>query len=388
MSSLIDQGATPTPPGKVKPPSRIMTLNMGPQHPSTHGVLRLKVDLEGEVIRNVDVIMGYLHRSVEKLGEDGSYLQFIPLTDRLDYAQAMNNNHVFCHAVEKLMGAELPERAKYIRVMTLEINRLASHLLWFGTFHLDLGAITPFWWAIRDREGAIQLLERLSGARLTYNWMRIGGVKNDIPPGFMKELQRYINWMHERIPEYMALLEQNDIFRARLRGTGPLTAAQALNYGVSGPMLRASGVKFDLRKAEPYEAYEDFDFDIPTRTEGDCLARWYVRVEEMRQSLRILEQCIANMPDGDFLSPEIGGGARQHRIKPPKGEVYGRTESARGEMGAYIVSDGTNQPYRVKWRSPCLSNMHPLNDMVKGQKIPDLVATLGSVDIILGDIDR
>lgn len=367
---------------------KLVTLNMGPQHPSTHGVLRLKVTLEGETIRHVEPVIGYLHRSTEKLFEDGSYLQGIPLTDRLDYAQAMMNNWVLCRGVEELMGIQVPERAEYIRTAVAEIQRIASHFLWLGTFGLDCGAATPFFWCMRDREGAIQLMERASGARLTYSWYRIGGVKNDLPPEWWHEAQRYVDWMRHRIDEYEDLLTENDIWRMRLIGTGPLSKERALQYGAVGPFARASGIDFDLRRDEPYGAYDKVKFDVPVRKEGDCYARYLVRMEEFRQSIDIIDQCIAQVPEGDYIAPEVGEGARQHRIKPPEGEVYSRIESARGEMGAFIVSDGTSQPYRMKWRAPSFSNLQPLGEIIKGQKIPDLIATLGSIDIILGDLDR
>lgn len=367
---------------------RLVTVNMGPQHPSTHGVLRLKVTLDGEIIVHVEPVIGYLHRSVEKLFEDGSYLQAIPLTDRLDYAQAMLNNWAVCRGVEELAGIQVPERAEYIRTAIAEIQRIASHFLWLGTFGLDVGAATPFFWCMRDREGAIALMERASGARLTYNWYRLGGVKNDLPAEWWVEASRYVKWMRARIEEYDALLTQNDIWRMRLIDTGILTREAALTYGAVGPFARASGVDFDLRRDEPYGAYGKVKFDVPVRTEGDCYARYLCRLEEMRQSVDILEQCIAQVPKGDYIAPEVGEGSRQHRVKAPVGEIYSRIESARGEMGVFLVGDGTARPHRMKWRAPSFSNLQPLNEMTRGVKIPDLIATLGSIDIILGDLDR
>lgn len=369
---------------------RLVTLNMGPQHPATHGVLRLKVTLEGEVIRDCEPVLGYLHRGVEKLFEDGSYLQAIPMTDRLDYLAAMHNNYALCHSVETLMGAQVPERAQYIRAMTTEVQRVASHLLWFGAFGLDLGAITPFWWAVREREGAIALLERLSGARLTYNWFRVGGVKNDLPPGWLDECSRYIGYMRERLQEYENLWTDNDIVKLRTVGVGVLTKEQAKNYGCSGPMARGSGVDWDLRRDEPFNpVYQKINWKPVVLKEGDCYARMRVRMLEMHQSLDMLEQMIAQFPTGgEYISPEIGEGPRQHRLKPPVGEVYAAVEGARGEYGCYIVSDGTNRPYRFKWRAPTLSNLMPLAEITRGAKIPDLIVTLGSVDIVLGDLDR
>ena len=369
---------------------KLVTLNLGPQHPATHGVLRLKATLEGEVIRDVECVLGYLHRGVEKLFEDGSYMQAIPMTDRLDYIAAMHNNYELCHGVERLMGAQIPERAEYIRAMTTEVQRVASHLLWLGAFGLDLGAITCFWWAMRDREGAIALLERLSGARLTYNWFRVGGVKNDLPPGWTDELTQYIKYQRERMGEWRNLLVDNDILKLRTIGVGYLSPELAKNYGCSGPMLRGSGVDWDLRRDEPFNTvYSKIKWRPIVRKEGDVYARFMCRFLEIEQSLDMLEQMIAQVPEkGEYISAEIGEGPRQHRLKPPAGEVYAAIEGARGEYGVHIVSDGTNRPYRLKWRAPTFSNLMPLAEMTRGYKIPDLIVTLGSIDIVLGDLDR
>jgi NADH-quinone oxidoreductase subunit D len=368
---------------------RLITINMGPQHPSTHGVLRLKVTLDGETVVHVEPVIGYLHRGTEKLFEDGSYLQSLPFSDRLDYLAAIHNNWAICHAVEELAGIKVPDRAEMIRGVAGELQRIASHLLWLGTFGLDIGAMTPFFWCMRDREGALQLIERLSGARITINWLRFGGVKNDLPPGFEEEALRYVAYMRERIPEYRDLLQENDIVRARTRGIGILPRDRAIAYGCTGPMARASGVDFDLRRDEPFcAAYQKVDWKVITRKESDCYARFLCRVDEMEQSLSIVEQCIAHMPAGDYVSPDVGEGARQHRLKVPAGEIYSRIEGARGEYGVFVVADGTNKPYRMKWRAPTLSNLHPLSEMTAGLKIADLIATLGSIDIVLGDLDR
>ncbi|MHB8584646.1 MAG: NADH-quinone oxidoreductase subunit D [Thermoplasmatota archaeon] len=370
-------------------PYRLVTINMGPQHPSTHGVLRLKVTLDGETVMGVHPVIGYLHRGTEKLFEDGSFLQSLPFTDRLDYLAAIHNNWAVCHAVEQLVGVQVPERAEYIRGVAGELQRVASHLLWLGTFGLDIGAMTPFFWCMRDREGALQLIERLTGARITINWLRFGGVKNDLPPYFLEETKRYVDYLRLRIPEYRELLEQNDIVRARARHIGVLPRDRAIAYGCSGPMARASGVDFDLRRDEPFcAAYQKVKWRVVTRQEGDIYSRFLCRMDEMDVSLDILEQLCAAMPEGDYVSPDVGEGARQHRLKVPAGEIYSRIEGARGEYGVYVVSDGTNKPYRMKWRAPTLSNLHPLEEMTRGFKIPDLVATLGSIDIVLGDLDR
>ena len=380
----------PTTPTTAPSGYRLVTLNMGPQHPATHGVLRLKVTLDGEVVRDVEPVMGYLHRGVEKIFEDGSYLQAIPMTDRLDYLAAMHNNYALVHTVEKLMGAKVPEKAEYIRALTTEVQRVASHLLWLGAFGLDMGAMTTFWWTVRDREGAIGLLERLSGARLTYNWFRMGGVKNDLPDGWLEECQRYVKYMHVRLQEYENLLADNDIVKVRTVGVGLLPKEMALNYGCSGPMLRGSGVNWDLRRDQPFNpVYQKLKWRVAVRKEGDVYARFRVRMDEMWESLDMLDQMISQCPEkGEHVAPEIGEGPRQHRVKPPKGDVYGAVEGARGEYGVYVVSDGTNRPYRMKWRAPSLSNLAPLADMTRGMKIPDLIVTLGSIDIVLGDLDR
>ena len=370
-------------------PNKTVMINMGPQHPSTHGVLRLKVTLNGEIVEDVECVIGYLHRGSEKLAEDGTYLQWIPYTDRMDYLAAMQNNMAYALAVETVADIKVPEYANYLRVIAQEINRIASHQVWLGTWGIDLGALTMFFWCIRDREEALALLELMCGARLTYSYMRFGGVVRDVPPGFRERALKWVQYMRPRIDEYEALLTKNDIFLMRTKGIGRLSAKDAMNYGVTGPMARGSGIDSDLRRDEPYCNYQDFDFEVPVRKDGDCYARYEVRVEEMRQSCDILEQALKNMPErGPYIAPEVGERAKQNRVKPPVGEVYVRVENPRGEVGCFLVSDGSNKPYRVKWRPPSLSNLHPLRDMVVGQKIPDLVATLGSTDITLGDVDR
>jgi NADH-quinone oxidoreductase subunit D len=374
---------------ELPPRKKTVMVNMGPQHPSTHGVLRLKVILNGEIVEDVEPVMGYLHRGSEKLAEDGTYLQWIPYTDRLDYLAAMQNNMAYVLAVETVADIKVPEYANYLRVIAQEINRIASHQVWLGTWGIDLGALTMFFWCIRDREEALALLELMCGARLTYSYMRFGGVVRDVPPGFKERALAWVRYMRPRIDEYEALLTKNDIFLMRTKGIGTLNAKQCMSYGVTGPMARGSGIDFDIRRDEPYCNYTDFDYDVPVRKEGDCFARYEVRVEEMRQSCDILEQALTRLPQrGPYIAPEVGERAKQNRVKPPVGEVYVRVENPRGEVGCFLVSDGSNKPYRVKWRPPSLSNLHPLRDMVVGLKIPDLIATLGSTDITLGDVDR
>jgi NADH-quinone oxidoreductase subunit D len=373
----------------LPPNQKTVMVNMGPQHPSTHGVLRLKVTLNGEIVEHVEPVMGYLHRGSEKLAEDGTYLQWIPYTDRLDYLAAMQNNMAYVLAVETLADIKVPEYANYLRVIAQEINRIASHQVWLGTWGIDLGALTMFFWCIRDREEALALLEQMCGARLTYSYMRFGGVVRDVPPGFRARALKWVREMRGRIDEYESLLTKNEIFLMRTKGIGLLPLHRAINYGVTGPMARGSGLDFDLRRDEPYCNYDAFDFEVPVRKEADCFARYEVRVEEMRQSCDILEQALTNLPErGPYIAPEVGERAKQNRVKPPAGEVYVRVENPRGEVGCFLVGDGSNKPYRVKWRPPSLSNLHPLPEMVQGLKIPDLVATLGSTDITLGDVDR
>lgn len=358
-----------------------MVLNMGPQHPSTHGVLRLVVELEGERVISATPVLGYLHRGFEKLCENRTYVQVIPLTDRLDYLSSMGNNMVYVKAVEELAGIQVPERAEYIRVIALELQRLASHLLATGTFGQDLGAISPLFYTFREREVILDLLEMLSGARLTYNYMRFGGVRGDLPNGFVERTREALRYLEPKIDEYETYLSDNEIFCMRTKGIGTLKPEDGINMGATGPMLRASGVKTDLRKDDPYTIYDRFDFNVITRKDGDCFARYEVRLDEMRESIKILEQALSNIPAGEVV-------VKPKNVKPPAGEVYSRIESPRGELGMYVVSDGTGNPYRLKIRSPAYSNLSCLPHIVKGIMVADLVAILGSVDIVLGEIDR
>ncbi len=358
-------------------------MNMGPQHPSTHGVLHLELKLDGEVVVDSIVHIGYLHRSMEKIAENRTYTQFIPFTDRLDYVSAMNNNLGYCLAVEKLMNMDVPLRAKYIRVIAAELNRIASHLIAIGSFAQDLGALaTPLFYCFRERELILDIFDEICGNRLTYNYMRIGGVQFDLPDGIDKKIQDFIKCMRSRIKEYIDLLSYNVIFLARTKDIGVLLKDKAVNYSVTGPNLRASGVRCDLRKDEPYLVYDKFQFDIPVADKGDVWDRYNIRIQEIEQSLRIIEQALAGLPEGN---PTVKVG-RIH--KPPAGEVYLRTESPRGELGFYIVSDGSEYPYRLKIRAPSFSNLAVIPELIRGVKMADVVSILGSLDIVMGEIDR
>ncbi|MGJ9384737.1 NADH-quinone oxidoreductase subunit NuoD [Salipaludibacillus neizhouensis] len=361
-----------------------MTLNMGPQHPSTHGVFRLKLEVDGEHIVNAEPVMGYLHRGTEKLAENFLYTQFIPYTDRLDYMNAMTNNYIYCSAIEELLEWEIPERAEYLRVITMELNRIASHLVWWGTYLLDIGAMSPFLYAFRDRETILDRLNEISGARMTFTYHRIGGVKWDAPDGWLAKVQETVKELHENIQEFHTLVTGNEIFQARTIGVGILSKEKVINWGLSGPIARGSGVNIDLRKTAPYCIYDRFDFDIPTEKEGDVYARYKVRVAEMFQSLRIIEQACEQIPEGEIITKK---GKRIMMIKPPAGEVYRRVEASKGEIGVYAVSNGTNKPYRIKLRRPSFVNVSILQDLLKGESIQNLVAIFGSLDVVLGEVD-
>jgi len=358
-------------------------VNMGPQHPSTHGVCRLLLKMDGEVIVDLVPIVGYLHRALEKIAENRTYLQYIPYTDRIDYVSAMFCNHGFCMAVEKLAGIEVPERAEYIRVIMDELNRIASHLIWLGTFSLDLGAITPFLYCFREREMILDLIEMTCGQRMTFNYMRVGGVSRDLPPEFIPKAKEFVKYFKPRVDEYEAILTENPIFLGRTKGVGILDQKIAIDYSVTGPNLRATGLKWDLRKEEPYSIYDKFEFEIPTGTKSDTWDRYIVRIQEMRQANRIVEQALESIPDGEIKTKT------KPVFKPPKGEAYVRVESTRGEMGFYIVSEGDKTvPYRVKLRTASFSNLAALPEMVRGWKIADLVVIFASLDVIMPDVDR
>jgi len=359
-----------------------LLLNVGPQHPSTHGVFRLIVKLDGEIITEVQPVIGYLHRGTEKLAESLNYTQIIPYTDRMDYVSAMTNNYVFVHAVETLMQIEVPERAEFLRLIVMELQRIASHLVWWGTYLLDIGALSPFLFAFSDRERILELFNELCGARLTYNYMRVGGVKWDAPEGWIDKVKRFVKDMRLRLDEYHNLVTGNEIFISRVKGIGQYDAETAIQYGLSGANLRCTGVKWDLRKDEPYSLYSRFEFDVVTGQNGDCYDRYLCRVGEIEQSLRILEQALEQFPES---GPTMGKVPRV--IRPPAGEVYVRIESPRGEIGCHLVSKGKAEPFRVKFRRPSFVNLQILPKLLVGQNISDLVAILGGVDIVLGEVD-
>lgn len=359
-----------------------LLLNVGPQHPSTHGVLRIVVKLDGEIIKEATPVIGYLHRGTEKLAENLTYTQIIPYTDRMDYLSAMTNNYVLVHATETLMGLEIPERAEYLRVLVMELNRVASHLVWFGTYLLDIGALSPFLYAFREREQILDLFNELCGARLTYNYMRVGGVKWDAPDGWIEKVRDFVPYMRKRLKEYHDLISGNEIFLARIRDVGTYNAEKAISYGLSGVNLRSTGVKWDLRKNVPYSIYDRFDFDVPVATEGDCYARYVLRMKEIEESLRIVEQAVEQFPaEGEIMGkiPRI--------LRPQAGEAYVRVESPRGEIGCHIVSKGKDKPYRLKFRRPSFVNLQILPELVVGRNMTDMVTILGGIDIVLGEVD-
>jgi NADH-quinone oxidoreductase subunit D len=358
-------------------------VNMGPLHPSTHGVFRMKTTLDGEVVLGLEPVFGYLHRGIEKLAEERTYSGFIPLTDRLDYLASMSNNLAYVLAVEKLAGITVPERAEYLRVIIAELQRLGSHLCAVGFFLNDCGAfMTPVLYMIREREKILDLFDMLCGQRLTYNYMRIGGVSHDIPDEFLPALDKFIKKMPFFIEEYEQLLKENEILLVRAKGVGVLSKEMAINISASGPVLRGSGVKWDIRKADPYSIYDRFEFDIPTGTVGDCYDRYRVRMEEMRQSIRIIQQAMKQIPGGAVK------GEVPHLVRPPVGEAYAHIEAPKGELGFYLVSDNSIAPYRCAIRSPSLINLTALSEMVKGWKVADAIITFGSIDICMGEVDR
>lgn len=358
-------------------------VNLGPQHPSTHGVLRVGLTLEGEIIVKAEPDVGYLHRGTEKLCEIRGWHHCVVISDRWDYISAMTNNLVFCLAAEKLMGVEIPERARHLRVIMCELNRIASHLLFFGTYGIDLGAFTAFLHAFREREMVLDLFEMACGARMTYNYIRLGGVMKDLPAGWVEKCREFLEHFSARLPEYDDLLSHNPIFLDRTRTVGLIPKEKAIAWGLSGPNLRASGVSYDARKFEPYSGYDKYDFEVPTGKDGSCWDRYWCRVQELRQSARIVEQALGMLQPG----PVLGKGVAKVP-KPPPGEAYAHIEGARGDIGIHVVSDGNASPYRLHVRAPSFINLAILQEMLVGQRIADVIAILGSIDIVLGEVDR
>jgi NADH-quinone oxidoreductase subunit D len=359
-----------------------LIINMGPQHPATHGVLRVILKLDGEKVLGTECVIGYLHRGVEKIAENRTYTMFNPYVDRMDYVAAVSNGLGYCEAVEKLLNIEAPPRANYIRVILTELNRIASHQLWLGTHALDIGAITPLFYTFRDREEILKIFEKYCGARLTTHAFRIGGCQYETYEGFEKDVKKFCDFVAPKIDEYEELLTTNRIWCERTIGIGKITGPQCIALGVTGPVLRASGVKWDLRKAQPYANYKEFDFEIPTRPNGDTYDRYLVRMAEMRQSLRIIRQAVEGIPEGPIMAkvPKV--------IKPPVGEIYHSIEAPKGELGYFIVSDGSTQPYRVRVRPPSFVNLQALDMMVRGALVADVIAVIGTLDIVLGEVDR
>jgi NADH-quinone oxidoreductase subunit D len=359
-----------------------LVLNMGPQHPSTHGVLRVILKLDGEKVLGTECVIGYLHRGVEKIAENRTYAMFNPYVDRMDYVAAVSNGLGYCLAIEKLLNTEAPLRAQYIRVIMTELNRLASHMVWLGTHALDIGAMTPLFYTFRDREEILKIFEKYCGARLTTHAFRIGGGIYETYEGMEEEVLKYCDFLEPKIDEYEQLLTTNRIWVERTKGVGVISAQDCIALGVTGPVLRASGRKWDLRKAQPYSSYEKFDFEIPIGQNGDTYDRYIVRIAELRQSVRIIRQAVQGLPEGPIMAkiPKV--------LKPPVGEVYVSIEAPKGELGYFVVSDGSTQPYRVRVRPPSFVNLQALDVMVKGQLVADVVAVIGTLDIVLGEVDR
>jgi len=388
--------------------AKTMVLNMGPQHPSTHGVLRVILELDGEIVVKAEPVIGYLHTGIEKNCEKLTYTQAITLTDRIDYLAPLSNNLCFCLAVEKLLNLEVPKRAQYIRVLLTEITRIASHLVWVGTHAIDLGAMSVFLYTFREREEILKILEYVSGQRMMTSYFRTGGLALEPPPGWLDHVRRFLDSFPAHLDEYEDLLTNNRIWLGRTKGVGILSAADAIAMGASGPLLRASGVAFDVRKAFPYSSYDEFDFNIQVQTAGDCFARYQVRMAEMRESLKIVRQAMDKIPaEGPFraTAPGIIPPAREEMktsiegliyhfkiytegFAPPAGEVYQAIESPRGELGVFMASDGSAKPYRVKFRAPSFINLQTLPKLCEGRLIADVVACIGTTDIVLGEVDR
>ncbi|MEW6418861.1 MAG: NADH dehydrogenase (quinone) subunit D [Nitrospirota bacterium] len=387
--------------------TRELNVNMGPQHPATHGVLRLVLDIDGETVVKVTPYVGYLHRGIEKLGESLTYFQALPLTDRMDYIASMANNIGYCVAVEKLFDIEPPERAKFIRTIVGEMARISSHLLWLATHALDIGAMTVFLYCFREREWILELFEKICGARLTVTYPRIGGVRNDISQEFLDSLYKFTEEFPSRILEYETLIDQNRIWLKRTIGIGVISAEEAINWGLTGPTLRGSGVPYDIRKHMPYDAYDKVDFEVPVGTEGDTYERYRCRMLELRQSNNIIRQCIEKLPPGPIMAdaPKFTLPPKDYILKDmehlihqfvlitkgpaaPEGEIYVATEVPKGELGFYFVSDGSGKPYRMRVRSPSFIHAGALPRLCVGHLVADVIANIGTIDLVLGECDR
>ena len=358
-------------------------LNLGPQHPATHGVLRVKLTMDGEYITRAEPVPGYIHRMHEKMGENRTYAQFLPNTSRIDYLSAMHYTHAFVGAVERAARITVPPRAEYVRVITSELNRISSHLVWFGAFLLDLGGFTPLLYAFDDREKILDLLEGITGSRLTYCYYRFGGLYNDVDADFLKGTRDFTAYMRPRLDMYRALVTDNIILRKRLESIGPISAEMCRKYGATGPVIRGSGVAYDVRRIEPYSVYPEFQFDIPVYPEGDCMARYLVRMEEIVQSLRIIDQALDQLPEGPVMAEKV-----PRVIKLPPGDYCYAVEAARGRFAVRIVSDNKDIPYRVKLRAPSFSNLSLYEEASQGMMLPDALALMGSLDLVIPDIDR
>jgi NADH-quinone oxidoreductase subunit D len=389
-------------------PAQPMVLNMGPQHPSTHGVLRVILELDGETILSAKSVIGYLHTGIEKSCESKTYSQCITLTDRIDYLAPLSNNLAFCLAAEKLLGIEVPKRAQYIRVLLTELTRITSHLVWLGTHAIDLGAMSVFLYSFREREEIMKIYEYVSGQRMMTSYFRIGGLALEPPPGWLDKVRRVMDAMPGHVDEYEDLLTKNRIWLARTQGVGVFSAADAIAMGASGPMLRGSGVAYDIRRAFPYSSYDEFEFNVPTQTAGDCYARYQCRVAEIRESVKIVKQAMEKIPSEGPFRAEVPGIIQPSReemktsiegliyhfkiftegFAPPPGEVYQAIESPRGELGVFMASDGSPKPYRVKFRTPSFVNLQALPNLCVGRLIADAVACIGTTDIVLGEVDR
>ena len=389
-------------------PAKTMVLNMGPQHPSTHGVLRVLLELDGETIVKAVPDLGYLHTGIEKSCEDKTYSQAITLTDRIDYLNPLGNNLVYCLAVEKLLGLEVPKRAQYIRVMMVELQRISSHLVWLGTHAIDLGAMSVFLYCFREREEILKIFERFAGQRMMTSYIRIGGVALEPPAGWRPMVQKFLDMMPGRIDEYEDLLTQNRIWMARTKGVGVIRPEAAVAMSMTGPTLRAAGIPYDNRRVFPYSSYEEFQFEVPTRTDSDCFGRYMIRVAEMRESLKIIKQAMAKITDTGPIKAEAPGVIPPQREKmktemealiyhfkiftegfsPAPGDAYVTVESPRGELGCYVASDGSPHPLRVHFRSPSFINLQALPMIIEGQLIADVIACIGTIDIVLGEVDR